>query len=146
MITLMVQIDISYEGDLHCSATHVPSNSILTTDAPVDNHGKGETFSPTDLVATALGTCIATTLDIYNRRTRPDLSLVGLKITVQKEMSTTAPRKIARLSTEIWFPFSKTTDPERILERVALSCPVHNSLCEKVDKPIVFHYRDETSS
>jgi putative redox protein len=134
----MVQIDITYEGGLHCSATHAPSGTVLSTDAPVDNQGKGETFSPTDLVATALGTCIATTMDIYARRKNIDLT--GMRMTVIKEMTTSAPRRIARLATEIWLPIALESDPSRELERVALGCPVHQSLSETVQKPIVFHY------
>jgi len=134
----MVQIDVLYEGALHCIATHLPSGTTLTTDAPVDNQGKGESFSPTDLVATALGTCIATTMDIYARRKKIDLT--GMRITVKKEMSTAAPRRIAQLTTEIWFPLKLSSDPERSLEKVALTCPVHHSLSSKVAKPISFHY------
>ena len=139
----MVQINISYEGGLHCSATHQPSGTSLTTDAPVDNQGKGESFSPTDLVATALGTCIATTIDIHARRQLIDLT--GMRLTVKKEMSSAAPRRIAKLETEIWFPFPLKNDPERLLEKVALSCPVHHSLSEAVQKPITFHYLEETA-
>ena len=139
----MVQIDISYDGGLHCTAKHLPSGTTLTTDAPVDNQGKGESFSPTDLVATALGTCIATTMDIYARR--KDIDLTGLKITVQKEMTTSAPRRIAKLTTEIWVPLPLSADPERHLERVALGCPVHASLHTEVEKPVTVHYRDAES-
>ncbi len=137
----MVQINISYEGGLHCSAIHAPSNTTLTTDAPVDNHGRGESFSPTDLVATALGTCIATTMDLAAGRKNIDLT--GMRITVKKEMTTSAPRRIARLETEIWLPFTLGQDPERSLEKIALGCPVHHSLAESVEKPITFHYLDE---
>ncbi|HEX8371926.1 MAG TPA: OsmC family protein [Chthoniobacterales bacterium] len=140
----MVQINISYEGGLHCSATHGPSGNSLTTDAPVDNQGKGETFSPTDLVATALGTCMATTMDIYARRKNIDLT--GMKITVKKEMSTSAPRKISKLETEIWIPISLQTDDLRTIEKVAFSCPVHQSLREEVEKPITFHYLEEAAA
>lgn len=138
---LMVEINISYEGGLHCSATHLPSGTILSTDAPVDNQGKGESFSPTDLVATALGTCMATTMDIYARRKGIDLT--GMRIKVQKEMSTTAPRRIARLTTEFWFPLPRSVDPEGLLEKVALSCPVHASLRDDVEKPLKFYFQAE---
>ncbi len=140
----MVQIDISYEGGLHCTARHVPSGTTLSTDAPVDNQGKGESFSPTDLVATALGTCMATTMDIYARR--KEIDLTGLRITVKKGMSATAPRRIAQLETEMWLPLPLSADPERILEKVAITCPVHASLREEVAKPITFHYLDEAAS
>lgn len=134
----MVQINITYEGGLHCSATHLPSGTILSTDAPVDNQGKGESFSPTDLVATALGTCMATTMDIYARR--KEIDIFGMRITVKKEMTTSAPRRIAKLETEIWLPLPLAADPERLLEKVALGCPVHQSLRDEVEKPIFFHY------
>src|SRR6056297_13248 len=75
----MVSIYIAYEGDLHCEAVHGPSGDVLQTDAPTDNHGRGEAFSPTDLVATGLGTCVATLLGI-EAQTR-DLDLSGLRVT-----------------------------------------------------------------
>ncbi len=137
----MVQIDISYDGGLHCTATHAPSGTVLSTDAPVDNQGKGESFSPTDLVATALGTCVATTMDIYARR--KEIDLTGLRITVKKEMSAVAPRRIAKLETEMWLPLPLSADPERLLEKVAMSCPVHASLSPDVALPVTVHYREE---
>lgn len=140
----MVQIDISYEGGLHCTATHGPSGTVLTTDAPVDNQGKGESFSPTDLIATALGTCVATTMDIYARRKKIDLT--GLRITVKKEMSAVAPRRIAKLETEMWLPLPLSADPERTLEKVAMSCPVHTSLSPNVALPVTVHYLAEVGN
>ena len=85
----MVEINIEYSGDLRCRSTHGPSGCELITDAPVDNHGKGESFSPTDLVATALGSCVATIMGIYAQRN--DFDLVGVKIHVEKHMSQDAP-------------------------------------------------------
>jgi putative redox protein len=137
----MVQIDISYEGGLRCTASHLPSGTTLSTDAPVDNQGKGESFSPTDLVATALGTCMATTMDIHARRN--DIDLTGMRITVKKGMTTTPPRRIAELTTEIWLPLPLSADPERHLERVALACPVHASLRDEVAKPLTVHYQSQ---
>src|SRR5438132_42491 len=81
--TSMVTIEIEYTGDLRCSARHTPSQTQLITDAPVDNQGKGESFSPTDLVATALGTCMATLMGIFAQRHAIDLT--GMKVTVVKE-------------------------------------------------------------
>ena len=92
----MVKVAIEYSGELHCVATHGPSGRKLETDAPVDNQGKGESFSPTDLVATALGTCMATIMGIYAQRHGIDLR--GMKMEVTKEMTQAPPRRrIARL-------------------------------------------------
>lgn len=132
----MVKIGIEYSGDLHCVATHGPSGRTVETDAPVDNNGRGESFSPTDLVATALGGCMATVMGIY--ASRHEIDLKGMKIEVSKEMTATPPRRIAKLTTEIWFPAGVVKNEP--LERAALTCPVHGSLHPDVEKPVVFHY------
>ena len=88
----MVQVSVNYTGDLHCDATHGPSQAKISTDAPSDNKGKGETFSPTDLVATALATCISTTMGIKAEDLGVDLR--GMTVSVQKEMSNDPPRRI----------------------------------------------------
>ena len=98
----MVKVDIEYTGNLHCDATHGPSKSKIPTDAPADNKGKGEAFSPTDLVATALGTCISTTMGIKAETLGVDLR--GMKVSVQKEMSNNAPRRIVALPSEVHIP------------------------------------------
>jgi uncharacterized OsmC-like protein len=134
----MIRTSIEYTGELHCVATHGPSKSRISTDAPVDNHGKGETFSPTDLLGAALGTCIATVMAIYAERKGIDLK--GMRVEVTKEMSATPPRRIARLATEVWLPVLETVDPAKHLEKIALSCPVHHSLHPEIEKPVVFHY------
>jgi putative redox protein len=136
----MVKITGEYQGELHCVASHEPSGSTLITDAPRDNQGRGEAFSPTDLVATALGTCMATTMAIAARQ--HGLELRGLKFEVVKEMSTEGPRRIARLTTHLWMPFTKASLPASLLESVAHACPVHKSLDPSVDKPIVFHWAE----
>jgi uncharacterized OsmC-like protein len=132
----MVKVSIEYKGSLHCSATHEPSGATLETDAPVDNQGKGESFSPTDLVATALGSCMATIMGIYARQ--KGIPLEGMRIEVTKEMSQTAPRKIARLAAEIRMPSGMARNPA--LEHAALTCPVHQSLHPDVEKPVNFHW------
>jgi uncharacterized OsmC-like protein len=132
----MVKISISYTGGLHCLAEHGPSHATLETDAPVDNQGKGESFSPTDLVATALGTCMATIMGIYARQNGIDLE--GMRLEVTKEMTQSAPRKIARLATDIWMPSGVAHNPA--LEHAALACPVHQSLHPDVEKPVSFHW------
>ena len=98
----MVEITVRYQGQLRCAATHGPSQSAILTDAPVDNHGKGEAFSPTDLVAAALPSCIMTILGIYGERHGIDLA--GMHARTVKEMSKTPPRRIASLRTTVSIP------------------------------------------
>ena len=140
----MVKITGEYQGDLHCTATHGPSGNILFTDAPKDNQGKGEAFSPTDLTATSFATCIATTMAIAARKHKVELR--GLKFSVTKEMSTDAPRRIVRLATEIHLPIARSAVPPGFLEKVAETCPVHQSLNPAIEKPIHFHWIDDTIS
>lgn len=130
----MVRITVEYTGDLHTRALHGPSGRSLETDAPVDNQGRGETFSPTDLVATALGTCIATTMGIAARR--HDIDLRGLKIEVVKEMSTDTPRRIHRLPVRIEMPVPGDHPHRTLLENTAKACPVHHSLHPGIEIPI----------
>ncbi len=132
----MVEIRIQYLGDLRCEAAHGPSHTTLLTDAPVDNHGRGESFSPTDLVATALGTCMLTVMGIF--AARHGIALAGTKITVQKEMTAVPVRRIARLACEITFPLPPAHPHREALERTALTCPVHQSLHPDVEKPVSF--------
>lgn len=122
----MVEIKLHYQGDLHCEAIHGPSGRTLETDAPVDNQGRGESFSPTDLLATALGACMATVMGIVARR--KDIDLSGMRIHVRKTMSADAPRRISRLEADIIMPISQHHPDSRLLEAAALSCPVHHSL------------------
>ena len=131
----MVQIDITYQGGLRCEAVHGPSGMKLVTDAPVDNQGKGESFSPTDLVATGLGVCIPTIMGIVAEREKIDLT--GIRITVQKEMSA---RRIAKLSVRIVMPRGLTEQQKAKLERAAYTCPVHQTLQGNVEMPIEFVY------
>lgn len=138
MVAGMVKITGEYEGDLHCVAKHEPSGNTLVTDAPKDNQGRGEAFSPTDLVATALGTCIATTMAISARK--HGLDLKGVRFEVIKEMSTDAPRRIVKLATQIWMPIPQSHPQAVSLERAAHLCPVHQSLHPSVEKPIVMHW------
>ncbi len=132
----MVAIQMEYEGDLHCKAVHGPSSTELSTDAPKDNQGRGESFSPTDLVATALGTCILTTMGILARTLQADIT--GATATVTKEMTTAPPRSIARLATTIHVPGTVSPDLRLKLERAAHTCPVHRSLHPDVQAPITF--------
>lgn len=137
----MVKITGEYQGDLHCMARHEPSGSTLVTDAPKDNQGRGEAFSPTDLVATALATCIATTMAIAGRK--HGLDLKGIRYEVTKEMSTDAPRRIQRLTTHVWMPIPGSHPAAKVLVGAANNCPVHQSLGNSVVKPIVFHWAEK---
>ena len=134
----MVEINITYEGDLRCKAQHQPSGSVLLTDAPVDNQGKGEAFSPTDLVATALGTCILTTMGIVAKPMNVDLR--GAKVSVKKEMATKPSRRIGALTVVLDIPVSPTPEQKQRLEEVALKSPVHHSLHPDEQMPIAFNW------
>ncbi len=136
----MIEIQVTYDGGLHCTATHTPSQATLITDAPKDNGGEGSSFSPTDLMATALATCIATTMDLYARR--HDIALIGTRVTTTKQMSTDAPRRIVALPTEVRFPIPNPGHHGEILERTAHTCPVHQSLHPDIEKPIAFFWAD----
>ena len=99
---MSVKISCDYLGDLRVRAIHGPSGTELITDAPVDNQGQGRSFSPTDLAATAMATCVITIVGIHARQM--DLDLRGMKVEVEKQMSTTPPRRIARLDMVITMP------------------------------------------
>lgn len=130
----MVTITGEYQGGLHCSAVHGPSGNALATDAPRDNQGRGEAFSPTDLVATGFATCIATTMALAARK--HGVEVPGIKFEVTKEMSADAPRRISRLKARLWMPAAARGVPEGVLERAANTCPVHQSLAPAVEKVI----------
>jgi len=132
----MVAIQLEYQGDLHCRAVHGPSGSILTTDAPKDNQGRGESFSPTDLVATALGSCILTVMGIAARSLKIDIA--GTMATVEKEMVNAPVRMIQRLSVKVHVPHPVSEVHRQTLEKAAHTCPVHQSLHPDVQKPIEF--------
>jgi putative redox protein len=132
----MVEVKVAYEGDLRCRATHGPSGSTLMTDAPVDNMGKGEAFSPTDLVATALATCMMTIMGIAAQRLEIDLR--GMTARVTKEMSASPPRRISRLAVTIHVPTKLTEEQKTKLQNAAMTCPVHKALHPDVAAPIEF--------
>ncbi len=137
---MAVEVTAVYEGQLRCVATHGPSSATLATDAPVDNGGRGAEFSPTDLVATALGTCVMTTMGLVAARHEIDLS--GMKVRVLKEMTQQPVRRIASLTTEVTVPMAAVTDPSMRdrLEAAARKCPVHASLHPDLNAPIEFRY------
>jgi putative redox protein len=133
----MVEVDIVYKGDLHCELQHGPSKSQIETDAPKDNQGRGENFSPTDLVAAALGSCMLTVMAISAKK--DGLEFLGASAKVTKEMRA-APRKISRLIVNISMPETLSAEARKKLEAVALACPVHHSLAADIDIPVTFIY------
>ena len=132
----VTSISTSYSGHLRCSSVHSPSGSVLETDAPTDNQGKGERFSPTDLIATALNTCILTIMGIVAERHTWDLK--GCTARVEKVMTSEAPRKIALLEVWIELPAHIDAKARKVLEKAAENCPVKLSLDGAV--PMRFHW------
>ena len=124
----MATIHINYLGDLRTDCTHLQSGTHINTDAPTDNQGRGEAFSPTDLVANALGTCIVTTMAIFARR--DGIELTGSALDVTKIMTTQPPRRIARIEIDLVLAANPMPDGETRarLEKIAHTCPVALSL------------------
>ena len=135
----MVEMFALYTGDKHCEITHGPSRSSIETDAPRDNQGKGERFSPTDLMGASLASCILTTMAIMAER--DGLDIRGAKARVTKEMHAN-PRRIARLPVDVEMPKGISAKDRVRLEAAAHSCPVHRSLHPEIDAPIRFTYPD----
>lgn len=133
----MVNIDIVYEGSLRCRLKHEPSGTEISTDAPKDNMGKGEAFSPTDLVAAGVASCMVTTMGIY--AARHNLALEGTRARVTKEMASD-PRRIGRLTITIQLPAHLENAQREVLERAALTCPAHRSMKTEVEMPVKFEY------
>lgn len=136
----MVEIRIDYEGQLRCGAKHMPSQRKMETDAPTDNHGRGESFSPTDLLATGLGTCMATVMGIVGKN--KDVELRGMRVVVGKEMSDDLPRRIAKLNVEVFMPIPEDHPERRVLQSAALSCPVQHSIHPDIEVPIEWHWQE----
>lgn len=136
----MVSITVDYAGDLRCRARHGPSGAALSTDAPVDNQGLGQSFSPTDLVATALVTCMLTVMGIAARSR--GWVLDGARGSVEKHMVADPHRRIARLPVRIEMPAGLPKEARAALERAALACPVHQSVNPAIERPVTFVYPD----
>lgn len=128
---------VTYLGDLRTSATHLASKNNLITDAPIDNQGKGEAFSPTDIVATALASCLLTIMGIKGRDLQIDLT--GINATVNKVMGID-PRRIIKIKIDITFNQRFDSKTRNILEHVALTCPVANSLHPNLKQDISFNW------
>lgn len=130
---------IIYKSGLRTSATHLQSGTTIETDAPTDNQGKGERFSPTDLMATALGTCMITTMAI--KANTLDIDLDGTRVEVTKIM-VTDPRRIGKLVAHLFFPSHLNLDDKtkEILERTARTCPVERSLHPDIQLDMAFNW------
>jgi putative redox protein len=134
----MVEFSLVYEGDLRCRAVHGPSGTAILTDAPTDNLGRGEAFSPTDLTATSLAACMLTTMAIGAKKNNLSVALDGATARVVKHMTTTPPRRIARVDVEISVP-QPPDHPDRVrLEEFARGCPVALSLHPETDQAVTF--------
>jgi putative redox protein len=134
----MVKIDVRYEGGLRCHAVHGPSGEELSTDAPVDNQGRGESFSPTDLVATALATCMATIMGIV--ADRHGWNIDGTRMSVAKEMTSEAPRRIRRLEVVVESAAALDENARKTLENAAHTCPVRLSILPAIEVPVEFRW------
>lgn len=130
---------VIYKGELRTAATHLKSGTVIETDAPTDNQGKGARFSPTDLVATVLASCMATIMGIYART--HGISIEGARMEVEKIM-TPPPRKIGEIKVDLYFPDATTYEQKQktALEHAALTCPVYLSLHPDIKKTVTFHW------
>jgi len=126
---------VIYQGGLRTQATHIRSGNTIITDAPLDNKGKGEAFSPTDLVATALASCMITIMGI--KADEMNINIEGTIAEVEKVMGT-EPRRIAQVNILINVPISADDKTKKILEKSALTCPVDKSLSESMIKDVKF--------
>ena len=133
----MNTFEIKYLGGLRTSSIHIDSGSVINTDAPKDNHGLGETFSPTDMVCSALASCILTIMAIAVEKNGIDIK--DTTATVKKTMGNN-PRRITRIDVDLTFPRKYDSKTKTILERAAYNCPVHHTLSKNVDKNISFKY------
>lgn len=129
---------VTYLGDLRTSSVHLQSGSVNITDAPLDNHGKGEAFSPTDTVANALATCMFSIMGIKARDL--DVNLDGSTAEVTKTMQAD-PRMIAKIEVVFTMNADAGQKAKTILERAAMSCPVHLSLHPDIERAITFNWK-----
>lgn len=132
----MANFELIYTGDLRCKAVHLKSKTEIITDAPVDNMGKGEAFSPTDLTATSLGLCMLTTVGISAQKN--NYSIDGARAEVTKVMAAN-PRRIAEIVVDLYFPASNYTEEQKkMIENAALHCPVAKSLHPELVQTVKF--------
>ena len=128
---------VFYSGNLRTESQHLQSGDTITTDAPIDNEGTGQAFSPTDLAATSLANCMMTVMGIVANRHNIDIE--GTRADVEKFMGV-KPRRIVEITIELHFPISSDTATKKLLEQTALNCPVAKSLSESISQNIHFNY------
>lgn len=133
----MVEIFVAYEGDLHTTVRHGPSGREFETDAPADNQGRGETFSPTDMLASALGCCMITVMGIVARR--KGWPMEGTRLRVEKHMSE-SPRRVGRLVLNFEMPDALPEECRTTLEETARTCPVAQSIHPEIDLDVQFRW------
>ena len=126
-----------YSGELRTHSVHTQSGETYITDAPTDNEGKGEAFSPTDIVATSLANCMMTIMGIVSKR--KELIIEGTEAKIDKFMGTD-PRRITEIKIDFYFPVNFSEDERKLLEKSALNCPVAKSLSSDLKQNIEFHY------
>ena len=135
----MSRVICSYLGDLKCEAIHVQSGSLIKTEAPLDHCGKGENFSPTDLLATSLGSCLLTIMAIKARLIGWELENITLEI--EKIMTKNKERKIERLIIDIYIPEDLSKEKSEFIKKASKDCPVTRNLSDSLDLQINWHYR-----
>ena len=134
----MTKVKCSYLGKLNCQAIHLQSGSLIRTDAPLDHFGKGESFSPTDLLATSLGTCLLTIMAIKAKSKGFDLD--GIYLNIEKIMTQNSERKIKELIIDIFIPVHTSCETVDFLKKASEDCPVTRNLSQEIDIKIKWHY------
>ncbi len=133
----MITSKVSYKGNLRTVSIHLKSGNEIISDAPIDNNGKGEAFSPTDTVATALASCMLTIMGI--KANNMEINIEGANALVTKTMGV-SPRRITKIDVTFEMPFDFDSKTKVILEKAALTCPVHYSLHPEIEKNIKFNW------
>jgi len=133
----MHQIEITYTKNLHTQCKHLQSGNKITTDAPVENHGTGKAFSPTDLAATALGSCLLTIMGIAAQTHGINIDDSVARVT---KIMSKDPRRIGKIIVEIDIPYELSTKEQRLLKQAAKGCPVHHSLHPDIEKEIIINF------
>jgi putative redox protein len=131
----MATVETTYVGGFRTINTHLQSGTTIITDAPTDNQGKGEAYSPTDLLATSLGTCMLTTIAI--RTGKAGINIDGAQCSITKVMAAN-PRRVSEIVIQLKFPFDYTDEQKQLIEEASLTCPVYYSLSEKLLKTVHF--------